>query len=262
MFKQINYYGKKGVSILCQCGSACILLYETIAYIPTKWNRDLKLLIYNIYKIGVLSLPIIVIAALFVGMVLGLQGYTILVDYGAEQKVGQLIALTLVRELAPVVGSLLFTGRSGSAITAEIALMKATEQLDCLTVMGINPLHRVVAPRFWAGVISLPLLIIIFNVIAIYGGYLVDVEWLHIYSGNFWNSMKYSVNFYEDVVNGLIKSVVFGFIVSWIAVYQGMKSTPNSEGIGSATTRTVIIGSLAILGLDFILTALMFGEIR
>lgn len=209
--------------------------------------------------VGVLSLAIIIVSGLFIGMVLGFQGYTILVKFGAEQALGQLVALSLVRELGPVVAALLFAGRAGSALTAEIGLMKATEQLASMEMLGIDPLRRIIAPRFWAGQISLPILAAIFSSVAVGGGYMVGVEWLGVDAGAFWANMQTSVEFYEDVINGLIKSVVFGTVVTWIAVYQGYTCIPTSEGIGKATTRTVVLSSLVILGLDFLLTAMMFG---
>jgi len=219
------------------------------------------LLVKQIYFVGVLSLIIIVVSGLFIGMVLGLQGYTILVDYGSEQAVGQMVALSLVRELAPVVTALLFAGRAGSALTAEIGLMKATEQLSSLEMIGVDPLRRIIAPRFWAGFICLPILAAIFSIVGIYGGSLVSIDWLGIYEGSFWANMQNSVDFYDDVMNGLIKAVMFGLVVTWIAVFQGYDCIPTSEGISQATTKTVVYSSLAVLGLDFILTAVMFGEL-
>jgi len=219
----------------------------------------MKLLVHQLYKVGVLSLVIIVVSGLFIGMVLALQGYSILVDYGSEQAVGQMVALTLVRELGPVVAALLFAGRAGSALTAEIGLMKATEQLSSMEMMGVDPLKRVIAPRLWAGLISMPLLAVIFSAVGIFGGLLVGVEWLGVYEGSFWANMQSSVEFKEDIVNGIIKSVVFGVVCSWIAVFQGYDSEPTSEGISIATTKTVVYSSLSVLGLDFLLTAVMFG---
>jgi phospholipid/cholesterol/gamma-HCH transport system permease protein len=221
----------------------------------------LPLLIKQLWFVGVLSLVIIVVSGGFIGMVLGLQGYTILVDYGSEQAVGQLVALSLARELAPVVTALLFAGRAGSALTAEIGLMKATEQLAGLEMIGVDPLRRIVAPRFWAGFICMPILTMIFTVVGIWGGALVAVDWLGIYDGSFWASMQQAVSFYDDIVNGIIKSICFGLVVTWIAVFQGYDCIPTSEGISQATTRTVVYSSLAVLGLDFVLTALMFGEL-
>lgn len=218
-------------------------------------------LIKQIYYVGVLSLVIIIISGLFIGMVLALQGYTILIDYGSEQAIGQMVALTLVRELGPVVTALLFAGRAGSALTAEIGLMKATEQLSSMEMMGVDPIKRVIAPRLWAGFISLPLLAAIFSAVGIFGGLLVGVDWLGVYEGSFWANMQQSVNFQEDVLNGMIKAVVFGVVCTWIAVFQGYDSVPTSEGISIATTKTVVYSSLSVLGLDFILTAVMFSSI-
>jgi len=193
-------------------------------------------------------------------MVLSLQGYSILAKFGSEEAVGQLLALSLLRELSPVVTALLFAGRAGSSLTAEIGLMKATEQLSSYEMMGVDPLRRVIAPRFIAGVICLPLLSLIFSASGIIGGHLVSVGWLGVYDGAFWSSMQQSVYFDSDIMNGVIKAVCFSVVVTWIAVYQGYECVPTSEGIGKATTRTVVLGSLAILALDFILTAAMFGD--
>jgi len=214
----------------------------------------------QLYSVGVLSLAIVVVSGLFIGMVLGLQGYTILSDFGSESAIGQMIALTLVRELGPVVTALLFAGRAGSALTAEIGLMKATEQLSSMEMMGVDPLRRVIAPRLWAGFLAMPMLAIIFSVVGIWGGMLVGVEWLGVFEGSYWGNMQASVDFWDDVVNGVIKSVVFGFVCAWIAVYQGYDCVPTSAGISSATTKTVVYSSLAVLGLDFVLTAVMFGN--
>jgi phospholipid/cholesterol/gamma-HCH transport system permease protein len=171
-----------------------------------------------------------------------------------------LLALSLLRELSPVVTALLFAGRAGSSLTAEIGLMKATEQLSSFEMMGVDPLRRVIAPRFIAGVICLPILSLIFSASGILGGHLVSVEWLGVYDGAFWSSMQQSVYFDTDILNGLIKALCFSVVVTWIAVYQGYECVPTSEGIGKATTRTVVLGSLAILALDFVLTAAMFGD--
>jgi phospholipid/cholesterol/gamma-HCH transport system permease protein len=194
-------------------------------------------------------------------MVLALQGFNILSRYGSEQALGQLVALTLLRELGPVVSALLFAGRAGSALAAEIGLMKATEQLASLEMIGVDPLRRIVAPRFWAGVICLPSLAVIFSTVGIFGAYAVGVEWLGVYDGSFWANMQDSVDWSDDVMNGVIKSIVFGVVVTWIAVFQGYDCIPTSEGISRATTRTVVFSSLAVLGLDFILTAVMFGDL-
>ena len=217
------------------------------------------LVIRQIYSVGVLTLLIILVSGLFVGMVLGLQGYNTLVRFNAEESLGVVVALSLVRELGPVVTGLLFAGRAGSALTAEIGLMKATEQLSGLEMMAVDPNKRVFAPRFLAGVISMPLLAAMFSAIGIIGGHLVGVELLGVDEGAFWSQMQSGVDFYEDIANGVIKSLVFGVIVTWIAIFEGADCIPTSEGVSRATTRTVVHASLAVLGLDFLLTALMFN---
>lgn len=259
MLKQkIIQIGHEAADHIVNIGHAAIILSVAIFHKP-QLKKYLPLLIKQIYAIGVLSLPIMLAASFFIGMVLGLQGYTILVKYGADETVGQLIALSLVRELGPVVGALLFAGRAGSALTAEVGHMKATEQLSSLQMIGVDPIHRIIAPRFWAGFLSLPLLVLIFNVVAIWGGYLVAVEWLDLDSGTFWSNMRSAVEFSDDILNGIIKSIVFGFMVTWVSLYQGLQAAPTSEGISLATTKTVVYSSLLILALDFMLTALMFG---
>lgn len=222
-------------------------------------KRFLPLLAEQIYAVGILSLIIIVVSSLFIGMVLALQGHNILDKFGATQELGQLVALSVTRELGPVITALLFAGRAGSALTAEIGLMQATEQISSMEMMAVDPLWRIIAPRFWAGFISMPILTIIFMLIAVYGGYLIGVQWLGVDAGQFWSNMQSSVNFRVDILNGIIKSIAFGFVITWIAVYQGYYTVPTAEGIGRATTKTVVYGSLAVLGLDFILTALMLG---
>ena len=217
-----------------------------------------QLTIREVYFAGVLSLIIIVVSGLFVGMVLGLQGYNTLARFGSSDALGALVALSLVRELGPVLAALLFASRSGSAMTAEIGLMKATEQLEAMSVMAVNPIARVVAPRFWAGVISMPILAAIFNVMGIFGGYLVGVVMIGVDEGTFWSQMQNNVDLHYDVINGLIKSLFFGVAVTLIAVFEGYDATPTAAGVSSATTRTVVTSALVILALDFILTAFMF----
>ena len=220
--------------------------------------RRFRLIIREIYFTGVLSLIIIVVSGLFVGMVLGLQGYETLQKYGSESAVGTLVALSLVRELGPVVAALLFASRAGSAITAEIGLMKATEHLAAMEMMAVDPIARVVAPRFWAGVISMPFLAAMFSAVGIFGGYLVTVVLIGVDEGSFWSQMQNAVDFRYDIVNGVIKTCVFGVAVTAIAVFEGYDAPPTAEGVSGATTRTVVTSSLAILGLDFVLTAFMF----
>ena len=220
--------------------------------------RRFHLTIREIYFAGVLSLIIILVSGLFVGMVLGLQGYDTLERYGSSSALGVLVALSLVRELGPVVSGLLFASRAGSAVTAEIGLMKATEQLSAMEMMAVNPIARVVAPRFWGGVIAMPLLAALFSATGILGGYLIGVVLIGVDEGAFWSQMQSMVDFREDIVNGVIKSLVFGALVSLIAVFEGYDAVPTAEGVSNATTRTVVTSSLVILFADFILTALMF----
>jgi phospholipid/cholesterol/gamma-HCH transport system permease protein len=220
--------------------------------------RRFHLTLREIYFAGVLSLVIIVVSGLFVGMVLGLQGYDTLQKYGSSESVGSLVALSLVRELGPVVAALLFAGRAGSAITAEIGLMRATEQLQAMEMMAVDPIARVVGPRFWGGVFSMPLLAALFSIVGIFGGYLVVVVTIGVDSGAWWSQMQNAVDFRDDILNGVVKSLVFGVAVTAIAVFEGYDAPPTAEGVSHATTRTVVTSSLAILGLDFVLTAFMF----
>ena len=252
--------GARTVDGIWRLGFATRFLIATLSHTPAAFRR-LHLTIREVYFSGVLSLTIIVVSGLFVGMVLGLQGYDTLVRFGATEALGVLVALSLVRELGPVVAALLFASRAGSAITAEIGLMKATEQLDAMDMMAIDPVARVVAPRFWGGVLSMPLLAAMFSATGILGGYLVGVVLIGVDSGQFWSQMQNSVNFRDDIVNGIIKSVVFGVAITWIAVFEGYEAPPTAEGVSRATTRTVATSALVILALDFILTAFMFRGI-
>lgn len=236
-------------------GRASLFLYEILASAGPLRRRS-YLIVQQIYAVGVLTLLIILVSGLFVGMVLGLQGYNTLVRFGAEDSLGLLVALSLVRELGPVVTALLFAGRAGSALTAEIGLMKATEQLAGMEMMAVNPVTRVIAPRFIAGVVAMPLLAALFSAIGVFGGHLIGVGLLGVDAGSFWSQMQNGVDFRDDIVNGVIKSVTFGVVVAWIAVFEGYDAVPTSEGVSSATNRTVVYSSLAVLGLDFLLTAL------
>ncbi|MBI2381560.1 MAG: lipid asymmetry maintenance ABC transporter permease subunit MlaE [Gammaproteobacteria bacterium] len=258
--RRICRLGVRGVDNLASLGRAGGVLFGALFAKPDL-RKGLPLLIKQIYGVGYLSLLIIIVSGLFIGMVLGLQGYTILIKYGAEASLGPMVSLSLVREMGPVIAALLFASRAGSALTAEIGLMKATEQLSAMEMIAVDPLRRVVAPRFLAGVITMPLLAAIFSAVGVLGGYLVGVEWLGSDSGQFWSSMQSAVDWREDVLNGVIKSVVFGIVVTWIAVFRGYDAQPTSEGISRATTLTVVHSSLAVLSLDFVLTTLMFGEI-
>ena len=258
MLMAIQQFGRVGLDRLSSIGRAGVFLMKTLVRLPQP-SKTFPLLIQELYSVGVLSLIIIVVSGLFIGMVVGLQGYNILVKFAAAEELGRLVALSVVRELGPVVTALLFAGRAGSALTAEIGLMKATEQIEAMSMMGIDPLRRVILPRLWAGFISMPILSMLFCLLAVWGGYLVGVAWLGIDAGTFWGNMQHAVEFRSDILSGVIKSVVFGFVVTWIAVYQGFDAVPTAAGISRATTRTVVYSSLAILGLDFVLTTLMMG---
>jgi phospholipid/cholesterol/gamma-HCH transport system permease protein len=251
--------GRWALGFFERLGRGHLLMFNITLGLPSLVPR-MGLFAQQVYSVGVLSLLIILVSGLFVGMVLGLQGYNTLVDFGAEESLGTVVALTLVRELGPVVTALLFAGRAGSALTAEIGLMKATEQLSGMEMMAVDPVKRVLAPRFLAGFVSMPLLAAIFSAVGVYGGYLVGVGLLGVDEGAYWSQMQANVELYEDVVNGVIKSIVFGAVATWIAVFEGYDAEPTSEGVSRATTRTVVHTSLAVLGLDFVLTALMFGE--
>ena len=214
----------------------------------------------QVHFIGNYSLLIITVSGLFVGMVLGLQGYYTLSQFGAEEKLGQLVALSLLRELGPVVTALLFAGRAGTSLTAEIGLMKAGEQLTAMEMMAVNPIQRVLAPRFWAGLIAMPVLAAVFSAIGVIGGYLVGVQLIGVDEGAFWSQMQANIDVRRDIMNGVIKSFVFGMAVTFTALFQGYEAQPTPEGVSRATTRTVVIASLMVLGLDFIMTALMFNK--
>ena len=243
--------------MLAGLGRSTLFLLRVIAGLPSLVLRP-SLVIQQLYAVGVLSLIIIIVSGTFVGMVLGLQGYNTLRNFGAAESLGVIVALSLLRELGPVVTALLFAGRAGSAVAAEIGLMRATEQLSAMEMMAVDPVRRVVAPRFLAGILSMPLLSAIFTALGIFGGYLVGVELLGVDAGAYWGQIQNAASFEDDVLNGIIKSLVFGVVVSWIAVYQGYHSMPTSEGVSRATTSTVVVSSLAILALDFVLTGLMF----
>ncbi|TCK17564.1 phospholipid/cholesterol/gamma-HCH transport system permease protein [Thiogranum longum] len=259
MFKWIQRLGADGSAFFEKLGRGNLFLVKTLTGVPEVLARP-SLLIAQLSSVGVLSFALIAISGMFVGMVLALQGYNTLVDFGAEESLGVVVALSIVRELGPVVTALLFAGRAGSALTAEIGLMKATEQLSGMEMMAVDPLHRVIAPRFLAGVISMPLLAAVFSAVGIWGGYFVGVGLLGVDEGAYWSQMQDKVDFFDDILNGVIKSVVFGVVTTWIAVFEGYDAIPTSEGVSRATTRTVVHSAFAVLGLDFVLTALMFGD--
>jgi len=254
----LQRFGRSGLEFFGRVGRAQLFLFQALAGFPGL-VLQLRELLRQMYSVGVLSLAIIAISGLTVGMVLGLQMYNTLVDFGTEESLGPVVALSLVRELGPVLTALLFSGRAGSALTAEIGLMKATDQLSVMEMMAVDPLKRVVAPRFMAGFLSMPLLAAIFSAVGILGSYFVGVGLLGVDAGAFWSQMQDKVDLYDDVYNGLLKSVAFGFVATWIAVFEGYDAVPTTEGVSRATTRTVVHTAFAVLGLDFVLTALMFN---
>ena len=239
-------------------GLATRTFFAVISASGGLWRRP-RLVTSQIHFIGNYSLVLLSVSGLFVGFVLGLQGYYTLNKYGSEQALGLLVALSLTRELGPVVTALLFAGRAGTSLTAEIGLMKAGEQLSAMEMMGVNPLQRVLAPRFWAGVVAMPVLAAIFSALGIFGGYVVGVKLIGVDEGAFWSQMQDGVDVWNDIANGVIKSIVFGVAVTFVALYQGYQAQPTPEGVARATTRTVVIASLLVLWLDFLLTALMFS---
>lgn len=253
----IRAIGHRIVDAVWRIGVASRFFFLTLIYSGNSFRR-FHLIIKELFSTGVMSLIIIIVAGLFVGMVLGLQGYETLKRYGSESALGVMVALGLVRELGPVMAALLFASRAGSAMTAEIGLMKATEQISAMEMMAVNPIARIVAPRFWAGVISMPLLAALFSAVGIFGGYLVGVVQIGVDEGSFWSQMQAAVDFREDIMNGIIKSLVFGIVVTVIALFEGFDAPPTAEGVSGATTRTVVTSSLAILMLDFVMTAIMF----
>jgi phospholipid/cholesterol/gamma-HCH transport system permease protein len=245
MFARVGFVARSFVKLLMRAPGAL---------------RRPALISEQIHFIGNYSLLIIIVSGLFVGMVLALQGYYTLSQFGADEKLGQLVALSLLRELGPVVTALLFAGRAGTSLTAEIGLMKAGEQLAAMEMMAVNPIQRVLAPRFWAGVIAMPVLATVFSAIGVIGGYLVGVQLIGVDEGAFWSQMQANIDVRRDVMNGVLKSLVFGIAVTFTALFQGYEAQPTPEGVSRATTRTVVVASLLVLALDFIMTALMFNK--
>ena len=257
----MNFLARLGRSTRAQLaalGQATRLLGQLLGLLPATLAR-FRLVGEQIHFLGNYSLAIIGVSGLFVGFVLGLQGYYTLQLYGSAEALGLLVALSLLRELGPVVTALLFAGRAGTALTAEIGLMKAGEQLAAMEMMAVSPVRRILAPRFWAGVITMPLLAAVFSAVGVIGGWIVGVLLIGVDGGAFWGQMQGGVDWWYDLANGVLKSLVFGFAVSFIALYQGYTAKPTPEGVSRATTRTVVVASLAVLGLDFLLTASMFS---
>ena len=243
---------------LADIGMATRLFVRLVQLVGTAFARP-ALVRDQIHFLGNYSLAIIAVSGLFVGFVLGLQGYYTLQRYGSSEALGMLVALSLVRELGPVVTALLFAGRAGTSLTAEIGLMRAGEQLSAMEMMAVDPVHRILAPRFWAGVITLPLLAAVFSAVGVIGGWIVGVLMIGIDPGAFWSQMQGGVDVWKDVGNGVLKSLVFGVTVTFVALLQGYAAKPTPEGVARATTRTVVMASLAVLALDFVLTTLMFS---
>ena len=259
LVRSITSLGSLVRSTIIGLGAFTHLLFALLARSGIVFKRP-GLVSQQIHFIGNHSLLIISVSGLFVGFVLGLQGYYTLSRYGSEEALGLLVALSLTRELGPVVTALLFAGRAGTSLTAEIGLMKAGEQIAAMEVMAVDPLRRVLVPRLWAGIIAMPVLAAVFSMVGIIGGWVVGVVMIGVDPGVFWSQMQAGVDVFNDVLNGVIKSVVFGVAVTLIALYCGWTSRPTPEGVARATTRTVVIGSLVVLGLDFVLTALMFSN--
>lgn len=245
-------------SKLADVGESARLFARLVALFGPTFAR-MRLVVDQIFLLGNKSLSIITVSGLFVGFVLALQGYYTLQRYGSAEAVGLLVALSLVRELGPVVTALLFAGRAGTSLTAEIGLMKAGEQLAAMEMMAVDPVRRVLAPRFWGAIIAMPLLAAVFSAVGVLGGWVVAVPLIGIDSGSFWSQMQGGVEVWADVGNGVIKSIVFGFTVAFVALLQGYACKPTPEGVAAATTRTVVVASLAVLALDFVLTAMMFS---
>jgi len=260
MLRYLRLLGQQALDWIGTLGRASMVWFLSLAGLPRR--GDLTLLVRQMYQIGVLSMIIIVLSAFSIGAVLALQGYTQLSRVGAEGSVGLGVALVLLRELGPVVTGLLFAGRAGSAVTAEIGLMKATDQLSSMEMMGVDPLHRIVAPRLWAAMICMPILTLVFNAVAIWGSGLIGVDWLGVDPGAFWGGMQDGVEMWEDIGKGMLKAAFFGVVISWISVFQGYDSVPTAEGISVATTKTVVYSSVAVLAFDFILTLVMYGDFK
>ncbi|NIA56330.1 lipid asymmetry maintenance ABC transporter permease subunit MlaE [Massilia sp. TW-1] len=259
MTNVLGFIGGFVLDTVARVGVVTRSFFKLLGRMPGALKRP-ALISEQIHFIGNYSLLIIAVSGMFVGMVLGLQFYYNLTEFGAEGKLGQLVGLSLLRELGPVVTALLFAGRAGTSLTAEIGLMKAGEQLTAMEMMAVNPLQRVLAPRLMAGMVAMPVLAIVFSAIGVAGGYLVGVQLLGLDEGAFWSQMQANIDVRRDILNGVIKSFVFGMAVTFTALFQGYEAQPTPEGVSRATTRTVVIASLMVLGLDFIMTALMFNK--
>jgi phospholipid/cholesterol/gamma-HCH transport system permease protein len=242
------------LAALTEIGAMVCFLGRMLAGTPRALLR-FGLVTEQIYNAGALSLVIIMLSGLFVGMVLGLQGFQLLQRFGSEEALGTAATIGLVKELGPVVTALLFAGRAGTALASELGLMRATDQLSAMEMMAVDPIQRVVVPRFLGGVIAMPLLAGIFSMIGIYGAQLVGVQFMRVDAGSFWSQMRSGVEL-VDVQEGIVKSLVFGVACSLIAVYEGYFAVPTAEGVGRATTRTVVTSAVVTLFLDYLITAM------
>jgi phospholipid/cholesterol/gamma-HCH transport system permease protein len=255
----IRNLGFRTIDSVLQLGKTTVFLAKVLT--RTTWYRGLfQDILRQVYQLGFQSLGVIVVSAIFIGLVLSLQGMHTLAKFGALSQLGPMIALSILREMGPVISALLFSGRACSALTAEIGLLKASDQLDSMTMMGIDPLLRIIVPRFWSGILGLPMLNLIFCAVAIWAGYYYSTQYMMLDDGMFWSMMQNSVSWENDIKNGMMKSVVFAVVLVWIALYQGMQCNPTANGISQATTKTVVLGALGVLACDFILTALMIGD--
>ena len=258
LFDLLARMGASTRTLFADTGASALLFLRLLGTLPACLKR-FGLVRDQIFFLGNLSLSIIAVSGLFVGFVLGLQGYYTLQRYGSSSALGLLVALSLVRELGPVITALLFAGRAGTSLTAEIGLMKAGEQLSAMEMMAVDPVLRILAPRFWGGIVAMPLLSAVFSAVGVLGGAAVGIALIGVDSGSFWSQMQDGVDVWKDVGNGLLKGLVFGVAVTFTALLQGYEAQPTPEGVSRATTRTVVAASLAVLGLDFILTSVMFS---
>jgi phospholipid/cholesterol/gamma-HCH transport system permease protein len=243
---------------LSRIGRVGIFLVRVLRHAGVVFTEP-RAVVHQIYNAGARSLVIIMLCGLFVGMVLGLQGYDLLQRFGSEDALGVAAALGLLKELGPVVTALLFAGRAGTSLTSEIGLMRATDQLTAMEIMAVDPLRKVVAPRLIGGIIAMPLLVAVFNVIGLFGAQLIGVQVMGVDTGAFWSQMQGAVEL-GDVNEGIVKSFCFGIACSLVAVYEGYHAQPTAAGVGLATTRTVVISSVLTLLIDYILTAAFLGR--
>ena len=257
MKSTLSEIGSSPFQAVATLGAVGLFLARILGAIPRALARP-RALVEQIFVVGAVSTNLILVGGLFVGLVMGLQFYTALARFGATSALGGLVALSLLRELSPVVTALLYAGRAGTSLASELGLMRATEQFKAMEVMAVDPVERVVAPRFLAGVLSVPLLTALFSAVGILGGYLIGVRLMGLDPGVFWSNLRASVRFRQDFLNGEFKALVFGVLCTLVALYEGYHSDPTAEGLGRATTRSVVIASLAVLSCDYLMTAFLY----